>query len=109
MLLVTNLVYLFLVLQSITQTLYIVYALTFHFMVTPNFIYLASSSRFRIFLFLVIQICQVKSNDLMIVMKWPPHGKTTFGLARVFHSLYGMIFGKNIQIGRSSSVIYFQF
>jgi len=42
-------------------------------------------------------------------MKWPTHGKTTFGLAMAYHSLYVMIFGKNIQIGSSSSAIYFQF
>ena len=61
--------------QSITQTLYMVYALTFPFMVTPDFTYLASSFLFCIFLFLVIQIYQLKSNGLTIVMKWPTEKK----------------------------------
>jgi len=88
-----------------------VYALTFPFMVTPDFTYLASSFLFCIFLFLFIQIYQLKSNGLMIVMKWSTDGKTTFDLAMVYHSLYIyiMIFGKNIQIGSSSSAIYFQY
>ena len=105
----TRLGYMFLGPQSITQTLYMVYALTFHFMVTPDFTYLPSSFLFCIFLCLVIQIYQLKSNGLMIVMKWPTDGKPTLGLAMVYHSLYVMIFGKNIQIGSSGSAIYLQF
>ena len=107
----TSLGYMFFGPQSITQTLCMVYALTFHFMVTPDFTYLPSSFLFCIFLCLVIQIYQLKSNGLMIVMKWPTHEKPTLGLAMVYHSLfiYIMIFRKNIQIGSSSSTIYFQY
>jgi len=105
----TSLGFMFFGPQSIVQTLYMVYALIFHFIVSPDFTYLSSSFLFCIFLFLIIQIYPLKSNGLMIVMKWPTHGKTTFGLAMAYHSLYVMIFGKNIQIGRCSSAINFQF